>query len=113
MDKHELEKLLQAIDQQPTKAELTNIVREHGSAAFPNQIDLAGFERLMLSRSGYTSDRSTLRAAFDALDTNQDGFCSMDEVLEVLIGFGENATEEEVKAMLPDVRDHQRISFDE
>jgi len=93
----ELGTVMRALGQNPTQAEIKDIVKEiggNGTVEFPE------FLSMMQRRMKSTDNEEQIREAFKVFDKNGNGFVEIKELRHVLTTLGEKLTPEEVDGVL-------------
>ncbi|KAJ2741996.1 hypothetical protein GGI20_004793 [Coemansia sp. BCRC 34301] len=108
----ELEAVLKSLGQNPSKAEVQDMVNELDTDG-NGKIDFEEFIALMQRHSPDESDE--LKEAFSVFDKDGDGFITEPELAEAMTKLGENIEPKEVKAMFneADVNQDGAISYNE
>ncbi len=99
LPREQLGAFMRALGQTPTDAELADLLLETGLSDAPT-LTLADVQRLVDTQltATYTAERDML-SAFEALDTDGDGFIGRAELVSVLQSMGHTPTEADVDAM--------------
>jgi len=95
----ELGNLMKSLGQNPTEAELRDLVNEidiNGDGV----IDFHEFINLMAKQSHENDPEEELREAFKIFDKDEDGFISPAELKFVMTNLGEKLTDEEIDDMI-------------
>ncbi|ALC46953.1 And [Drosophila busckii] len=95
----ELGTLMKSLGQNPTEAELKDLVNEvdvNGDGL----IDFSEFCTLMNKHSSEGDSDEELREAFKIFDKDEDGFISPAELRFVMVNLGEKLTDEEIDDMI-------------
>lgn len=99
IDNKELMILMQAIGQNPSKAEVEDMIHEVDSDG-NGTIDFDEFIFLMEKYGKDVKVEEQLRAAFVVFDKDKDGFISAEELKKVMMNLGEKMSEDEVADMI-------------
>ncbi|XP_065827890.1 calmodulin-like [Oscarella lobularis] len=107
----ELKTVLKALGHYPNEAELEAMVEE---------VDADGngtieFEEFLVMMSKQMASDDYIRAAFDAMDRNGDGYIDPIELKQVMENFGEQLSDDDVEEMIreADVDGDGRVDFEE
>lgn len=115
IDVKELTQLMRAIGQNPSSAEVEEMIHEVDNDG-TGTIDFDEFIVLM-ERFGKDPQETEmqLRAAFKVFDKNKDGFISVRELKEVMMNLGEKMTDDEFEDMIveADVDGDGQIDYEE
>eukprot|EP01113_Clastostelium_recurvatum_P007184 TRINITY_DN1332_c0_g1_i1.p1 TRINITY_DN1332_c0_g1~~TRINITY_DN1332_c0_g1_i1.p1 ORF type:complete len:153 (+),score=49.56 TRINITY_DN1332_c0_g1_i1:72-530(+) len=108
----ELGTVMRSLGQNPTQAELKDIVKEVDDGT--GHVDFPTFLTVMQRKMKHSDNEEDIREAFKVFDKNGNGFISVSELRHVLTTIGEKLTKEEFDGMLKEARlvDGQ-INFEE
>ncbi|XP_034115761.1 calmodulin-related protein 97A [Drosophila sulfurigaster albostrigata] len=95
----ELGNLMKSLGQNPTEAELRDLVNEIDLNG-DGEIDFAEFCSLMSKQANEGDADEELREAFKIFDKDEDGFISPAELRFVMTNLGEKLTDEEIDDMI-------------
>ena len=112
----ELGIVMRSLGQNPTAAELQDMVNEVGADG-NGTIDFPEFLTIMARKFATKTDDSEdeLREAFKVFDKDGDGFVSASELRHVMVNLGEELTDEDVDEMIreADIDGDGQIGFEE
>ena len=112
----ELGIVMRSLGQNPTAAELQDMVNEVGADG-NGTIDFPEFLTIMARKFATKTDDSEdeLREAFKVFDKDGDGFISASELRHVMVNLGERLTDEEVDEMVreADIDGDGQINYEE
>ncbi|EDW16096.1 hypothetical protein AWZ03_004805 [Drosophila navojoa] len=95
----ELGNLMRSLGQNPTDAELRDLVNEVDTTG-NGSIEFVEFCNLMSKQSVDSDADEELREAFKIFDKDEDGFISPAELRFVMVNLGEKLTDEEIDDMI-------------
>lgn len=95
----ELGTLMRTLGQNPTEAELQDLITEAESNT-NGQLDFNEFCSIMAKQMRETDTEEEMREAFKIFDRDGDGFISPAELRFVMIQLGEKVTDEEIDEMI-------------
>ncbi|XP_068156480.1 calmodulin-related protein 97A [Drosophila tropicalis] len=95
----ELGTLMRSLGQNPTEAELQDLVNEVDIDG-NGEIDFSEFCSMMAKQMRETDTEEEMREAFKIFDKDGDGFISPAELRYVMINLGEKVTDEEIDEMM-------------
>eukprot|EP01116_Phalansterium_solitarium_P018854 TRINITY_DN511_c0_g1_i2.p2 TRINITY_DN511_c0_g1~~TRINITY_DN511_c0_g1_i2.p2 ORF type:complete len:150 (-),score=37.75 TRINITY_DN511_c0_g1_i2:157-606(-) len=101
--------VLRALGQNPTQAEIKQIIKELGG---PAQVDFAQFSAIMQKRKKPDLDEQ-IKQAFKVFDTKNTGLIDVGELKHILVSVGERLAPDEVDTILKEAdADHDgKINF--
>jgi len=110
----ELGTVMRSLGQQPTEAELLDMINEV-DADGDGTIDFDEFLEMMAQKMKGLDDEEEIKEAFKVFDKNGDGFIEASELRQVMQSLGEKLTEEEVEDMIKeaDVDGDGRVNYQE
>lgn len=110
----ELGALLRSLGQNPTEAELQEIISEV-DADESGTLEYSEFQALMVKRMKDSGCEDEIRSAFRVFDKDGNGLISAAELRHALTNFGEKMTDEEVDQMIreADVNGDGHIDYEE
>ncbi|KAL5009277.1 hypothetical protein ScPMuIL_014858 [Solemya velum] len=99
----ELETVMRSLGQNPTKAEIRDIIHEvdvDGNGAIDFNEFVVMMSKKIGAKDGTAADESELKDAFKVFDKDNNGLISAKELRSVMTNLGEKLTEEEVEEMI-------------
>ncbi|KAK6170336.1 hypothetical protein SNE40_018750 [Patella caerulea] len=110
----ELGKVLKSIGQNPTEAELKDMINEV-DADGNGTVDFSEFVTMMARKMNDRDTEDELFTAFCLFDEDKDGYISIDEMRLVMKKLGENLTDEEAHDMirLADLDGDGKVNYSE
>ncbi|CAI9781328.1 unnamed protein product [Fraxinus pennsylvanica] len=110
----ELGKVMRSFGQNPTEAELQDMIKEV-DAAGNGTIDLPEFLNLMVRKIKDTHSEEELKEAFQVFDKDQNGLISAAELRHVMTNLGEELTDEDFDERIreADVDGDRQINYEE
>ncbi|KAF8859290.1 BC4, calmodulin [Acephala macrosclerotiorum] len=107
----ELGAVMRSLGQNPSDAELQDIVNE-GDTDADGAMDFPEFLSMMARKSKSLDTESELKAAFAVFDKDNDGVISAAELRDVMASIGENLTDAEVDEVMKEVDQDGNGSID-
>jgi calmodulin len=99
IDASELGKVMSALGQSPTDAELMNMIEEV-DASLDGRVDFMEFVSMMEAKKSATDSNQEIASAFDVFDSDGNQFVNAQELTTVMANLGEMLTPQEVSQMI-------------
>merc|ERR1712167_206312 len=114
IDAKELGTVMRSLGQNPTEAELNDMINEVDDDGNGN-IEFNEFLKMMAAKMKDTDSEEEIKEAFKVFDKDGNGFISAAELRHVMTNLGEKLTDEEVDEMIreADVDGDGQINYDE
>merc|ERR1711998_672829 len=99
IDAKELGIVMRSLGQNPTEAELNDMINE-GDGDGNGNIEFNEFLKMMAAKMKDTDSEEEIKEAFKVFDKDGNGFISAAELRHVMTNLGEKLTDEEVDEMI-------------
>ena len=98
----ELKKIMQGLGQDPTEVEIDELVKEI-DADGDGQIDFDEFLAMLTRKANTNQIEDDIQKAFKVFDKGNRGKIGINELREIMLGFGEDLTDEQLNVMIKEI----------